>query len=151
MPNHFFDCDTKPDNEIHRPDLIVRTERGWAGHFCDALKCGFRRNTLLEYGEKRIIISTVGNLRDSAFPVGSREPSKIGLDHYYETAAFMALWDAPYWEIDVTKPVRFKSPWKLTECERETDLAANKRHERVVEELSIRLLCEDPNITVTPV
>jgi hypothetical protein len=62
----------------------------------------------------------------------------------------MALWDDPYWEIDVTKPVRFKSPWKLTECERETDLEANEMHEKVVEELSRRLLYEDPNITVTP-
>jgi len=150
MPNYFFDCDTKPDNEIHRPGLIVRTERGWAGHFCNATKCGFRRNTLLEYGEKRIIISTVGNQIDFDAPFGCTEPIKIGVDHYYETAAFMAVWDEPYWEIDVTKPVRFKSPWKLTECERETDLEANKRHEQVVEELSRRLLYEDPNITVTP-
>jgi len=148
MPKYYFECDTRPDNDIHRPGLVVRTERGWAGHFVGSLRCGFRRNTLLEYGEKRLVISTVGNQTSPAAP---HEAFKIGLDYYYETAAFKAMWSDPYWEADVSHPVRFKSPWKLTECEPETDLKANHMHEQVVEELTTRLLYEDPNVVVTPI
>ncbi len=147
MPKYFFEGDTKPDNKIHRPGWIIRTERGWGAHYCEASKCGFRRNTLLEYGEKRIVVSTVGNQMN---PEDRHDPHKIGSDYYYETAAFRAIWEEPYWEADILKHIQFKSPWKLKECERETDLEADKMHEKVVEELTLMLLSEDPDITVTP-
>ena len=42
---------------------VKRTERGYPGHFILSHRCVFTRNTLLEYGETRVIVSTVGEDR----------------------------------------------------------------------------------------
>lgn len=105
------------------------TERGWAGHFIAVNGCAFRRNTLIECGEIRWVVSTVGNYRCQ------NKVETIGSGRHYETMVFEAQWEAPYWEADVSKYVHFDSEWALEGVERESDIRANEIHETVVKEL----------------
>ena len=119
---------------------VTRVDRGWAGHFICSHSCLFRLNTLLIQGRKRIVVSTVGNMR------GDKKVSEIGLHRYYETMAFKAIKLGPYWDTDVTKPVEFFSPWGIfaksaSELPADVDNKANEMHEAVVAELS-RKLCK---------
>ena len=112
---------------------IIKTERGWPAHFICASKCMFRRNTLLEYGNKRIVVSTVGSmiLKDEK---GIQE---IGCDRYHETMAFWAKQEGVYWEADVSKEVSIGCRCGLGKDV--DDLQVNKMHETVVKELSKKL------------
>ena len=77
-------------------DGVKITERGWAGHFICSDMCKFRRNTLLEYGDKKWIVSTVGAMPQSEtmrkIPefCSKNGFETIGLGRYYETMAFEA-------------------------------------------------------------
>ena len=108
--------------------MIKRTDRGWAGHFILGYRCRFHLNTLLECGDKKIIVSTVGNLLDRK----SKEPEIISCNRYYETMAFKAKQDEEYMEIDVTKQLNFKSQWRISEPFKDNE--ANEMHEKVVQE-----------------
>jgi hypothetical protein len=111
---------------------LKRTERGWVGHFICGDRCRFRRNTLIEFGRKKIVISTVGNL----FIDGKLE--KIGADRYAETMAFKAKKDGIYWEADATKPVYFDSQWESSITDDDNKL--NEMHESVVSELLLKIM-----------
>jgi len=114
---------------------VTRTERGYAGHFIGCAKCSFRRNTLLELGEVRVVVSTVGS-----YCAGENgEPCEIGADRYYETMLFRARLEKPYWEQEGGSNIPFYSPWSLNHCEWESDFAADLMHETVVAEIAARM------------
>ena len=118
---------------------IKITERGWAGHYICSQDCGFRRNTLIEYGKKRIVVSTVGNYQPQETGIkeldNSKRRNQIGWDRYYETMAFEAKKQGVYLEADVTKQLEFNSKWSINKLENKTDLEANEMHEDVIKEI----------------
>ena len=117
---------------------VKRTERGWAGHFICAHRCRFRRNTLLEAGDTRIVVSTVGLMEDPLSKGDNPGFSEIGYNRHFETMAFHAQYDGRYWDADVTRgELRFDSEWAIPEPD--ADDRANDMHEAVVHEISDRL------------
>ena len=121
------------------------TERGWGGHYCMAQHCLFRRNTLLEYGDKKFIVSTVGNMRR---PPTYDLPEEIGLSRYYETMSFVDCFDGIYWDADVAKQLHFDSQWQIAiiddaQLNRTSDAQANIMHDIVVAELADVIQTDD--------
>jgi len=121
--------------------VVQRTERGWGGHFCCAHRCLFRRNTLLEYQDIKIVVSTVGLMQDYHAPGFPNEISfdEIGHNRYYETMAFHSdPDDTRYHDVDVSRQVYFESSWSIDHLD--ADDEANAMHEAVVKEITTRLL-----------
>lgn len=113
---------------------VKRTERGWAGHFICSNRCNFRRNTLIEYGNKKWVVSTVGAL------IIDGNMEEVGCDRWYETMAFEAHLQDGYWDADVEKEIYFDSPWGINSKTvarygKSVDNIANDMHEAVVAEL----------------
>lgn len=121
---------------------IKRTERGWGGHFICASRCLFRRNTLIEWGRIKIVISTVGNMEppEPAPKIKGLDMRLIGgLNRYHETMAFRAKKEGIYWDADVSKQIHFDSPWAVRELNATSDQTANDMHEAVVAEIMERI------------
>ena len=114
---------------------VKRTERGWAGHFCCSYRCEYHKNTLLEYNGMKVVVSTIGRLRDDMI---SHTYKELGYGRYFETMAFIAKEDDKYNDADVTKQVSFDAKWCLPSPYME--LEAEAMHEDVVIELSKRLV-----------
>lgn len=113
-------------------DEVKTTERGWAGHFICSHQCLFRRNTLIEYKDIKIVVSTVGNLWND------NEIITIGYKRYYETMAFHADEDDKrYFDADVSRQVYFDSNWSIDHPD--ADDKANQMHETVVNEIIEKL------------
>jgi len=115
----------------------IRTERGWGGHFIGSDSCRFRRNTLLENGETKIVVSTVGLMLDPIRLGVGRAYCEIGYNRYFETMAFHAEHDGRYWDADVSREIHFDSPWAIADLD--ADDRANDMHETVVNEITARL------------
>jgi hypothetical protein len=117
---------------------IKKTERGWAGHYICSYECLFTRNTLIEYGDKKWIVSTVGNKYVYDTETMDKLQDTIGHNRYYETMAFKSCNDE-YDDIDVSRQISFNSNWAINDMENKPDLRANKLHDDVVKELSIKI------------
>jgi len=114
---------------------VTRTERGWAGHFCCAQSCLFRRNTLLECGEIKIVVSTVGGM---FMKREDQQPAEIGMNRFYETMAFHSdAEDTKYHDADVGREISFESEWAIET--KDADNEANAMHEVAVTEITERL------------
>lgn len=124
---------------------IKKTERGWAGHFILAQSCTFRRNTLVEYGHKAVVVSTVGCMRLSDGQGNYRAPEEIGCDRYYETMSFLAD-SSVYKDADVSLGVYPSGvKWAINKQEmkeRESDIdnVANDMHEKYVKAIEDMLI-----------
>ena len=122
---------------------VKRTERGWPGHYICAPDCLFRRNTLLECGEKKVIVSTVGSC------IRNGKMEQIGYQRYYETMAFEAVEKNGYVDAVVSNTVDFESKWAInadhvTDLSPDVDNEANDMHEAVVAEITETLKAEVP-------
>ena len=113
---------------------IKRTERGWAGHFICADMCSFRRNTLIEGNNQRVVVSTVGLMRDFLKP-NENAFKEVGLDRYFETMVFMVKDnDTRYNDADVSKQVCLDDiQWSINIID--ADDKANEMHELNVNEV----------------
>lgn len=132
---------------MYKINGVKITERGWAGHFICADKCKFRRNTLLEYRNKKWIVSTVGAMPESEtmkkYPdlCSDNGFQTIGLGRYYETMAFKAKKcteegsNCVYLDANVEKQIDFNSKWAIRHINFGTDKEANDMHDAVVMEL----------------
>ena len=96
------------EREERERQPVKRTERGWAGHFIGAANCLFRRNSLLERGEIRIVVSTVGNYR-----LDNKIENIGAFGRCHETMAFRAEFDGQYWDTDVSCQFHLDCPWSL--------------------------------------
>lgn len=121
---------------------VKRTERGWAGHFICANRCRFRRNTLLEGGGFRIVVSSVGLMEkwigDPRQDKNVRGFEEVGINRHYETLVFYA--EPPpsrYFDADVTREIAVSAPWCIKNID--ADDKANEMHDAVVEEMIERM------------
>jgi hypothetical protein len=124
-------------------DKLVITERGRPGNLCIEHECSFRRNTLIEYGDKKWIVSTVGGYYNRL----KNKKDTIGYNRWYETMAFEAEFIDGYWDANVSKEIDFDSSWglfaetwdELLQTYPYPDNAANDMHDAVVKELTIKI------------
>lgn len=116
-------------------EKITIQERGWASHFIGARWCLFRRNTLLEYKDVSIVVSSVGRmLKDT--PSGY-EFVKIGHNRHFETMVFFAD-DTKYKDADVSRGSIYHEYLEGVDVDQE--ILANDTHDKVVDLMMQKLI-----------
>lgn len=116
---------------------VKRTERGWAGHCIISDDCRYHRNTLLEYEDLKIVVSTIGRyVPMSRVMYGDYSFDIVGCDRFFETMAFVAD-ETKYHDADATQQVEFDSKWSLDSPDMEIE--ADEMHENVVKEISEKM------------
>ena len=119
------------DNEVKR------TERGWAGHCIISNDCRYHRNTLLEYKDLKIVVSTIGRyIPKNRVMNGDYSFDTVGLDRFFETMAFVAD-KTKYHDADASQQVEFNSKWFLNDPDMEIE--ADEMHENVIKEISEKM------------
>jgi hypothetical protein len=128
-------------------DIALREEKaqkvkvtylGWPGHYCASRYCVFHLNTLIEYGEKRFVVSTVGNQWEQKGDMFRTIP--IGCSHYYETMAFPAVLRDRYWEAETSSSIKLSGVATTNAHDYHSDIKAQAMHEAIVQEIIGRLL-----------
>jgi hypothetical protein len=133
-----------PTNKKAIPNISVKsTERGWAGHYCCADRCMFRRNTLVEASNGiKLVVSSVGAMRK----IGAKDSSldsyeSVGCGRFYETMVFHADNNGKYIDADVCRNVTpSKKRWFVKELNENSDNEANDVHQGIVSYVALKLL-----------
>lgn len=113
------------------------TERGWAGHFILAMRCQFRRNTLISDGAHHVVVSSVGALVTPDSFNANRMPTydTVGLERTYETMVFRGKVIGAYIDADTCEQIGTDEEWRIPskafhpKLKPEDDLRANDIHE----------------------
>ena len=120
----------------HKDTRFRVTERGkLITYFSGSKRCLYRRNTLLEFRDIKLVISTLGNLTDL-----DNKLVCISGKSYYETRVFHALTDIKrnsYRDIDPERKVKVNTITKINKPD--SDIKADQMHEKVIKELTYRL------------
>lgn len=112
-------------------EKITIQERGWASHFIGARYCQFRRNTLLEYKDISIVVSSVGRML-----IGNKFV-EIGHNRYFETMVFFAD-DTKYKDADVSRGSIYHEYLEGVDVDQE--ILANDTHDKVVDLMMRKLI-----------
>ena len=113
---------------------VIRTERGWIGHYICADRCLFRRNTLLEYGDFAIIISTIGLMKT----IDKKSYEEVGAGRYFETMVFHAKKNDRWKDANISKQIYPDTNCYISELD--ADDKANDMHEAIIKEFIEKLI-----------
>ena len=132
-----------PADKEH-PMTVIRTERGFLAECISGRNCRYHRNTLLQNGARRVVVSTIGD-RPGLGRRGAYEAMALSGRRYYETEVFDACKIGANWNADTSRVVRFNSTSAITASDpnglpEDVYSQADAMHEAAVEEIAAKLL-----------
>ena len=113
-----------------RKTKLKITYRGWQGHFI--ADCKYHLNTLVEYGSKKVVVSSVGGFYRGG------EAEFIGAGRFYETFSFVAQKNKKtgFIDADVHKLLTDYCYYYTDEpFEYKTEKKVEKMHRKIVKEI----------------